>query len=166
MNSEPVESARGADTLTIERADIRSSDAQILIGALNAELSARYPEPGANHFRLQPEEVAPGCGAFLIASRGGKLVGCGAIRRIAGEAGEIKRMYVRPDERGRAVGRAILLALEQEARALGVVRLVLETGPRQPEAIALYERSGFTRTAAFGEYTESPLSVFMRKELG
>jgi putative acetyltransferase len=144
----------GDNLFTIRRADLLAVEAQALIRALNA-----------NHFRLDPEEVGPGRGAFLIASRDSQDVGCGAIRRLENRTGEIKRMYVCPAERGRGVGGAILSALEQEARTLGVVRLVLETGPRQPEAIALYERAGFTRIGAFGEYRESPLSVFMRKEL-
>jgi len=151
--------------VTVTRADLLSPVAQALILALNAELSARYPEDGATHFRLDRDEVRPGRGAFLIASRGGEAAGCGAIRRIDGQTGEIKRMYVRPDMRGRGVGRALLDALEAEARSLQVSRLVLETGDRQPEALALYERAGFSRIAPFGEYVDSPLSVCMAKEL-
>jgi GNAT superfamily N-acetyltransferase len=74
-------------------------------------------------------------------------------------------MYVSPEERGRGVGRALLAALEAEARALGVSRLVLETGIRQSRAIALYERAGFASIAPFGEYARSALSVCMGKDL-
>ena len=78
---EPALPARDCPTgLTVERADIRSPEAGALIEALNAELSSRYPEDGTTHFRLDAEEVAPGRGAFLIAARAGKPVGCGAIR--------------------------------------------------------------------------------------
>jgi putative acetyltransferase len=150
--------------LIVERSDIRSANARALIGALNAELSSRYPEPGATHFRLDAEEVAEGRGAFLIAYRSGQPVGCGALRRIDARTGEIKRMYVSPEERGRGVGRVILETLEVEARGLGIARPVLETGARQPEAIALYERAGFSTIAPFGEYIASPLSVCMGKE--
>jgi putative acetyltransferase len=156
-------SAQGS--LTIQRFDILAPEARTLIDALNAELSSRYPEPGANHFRLDPDEVAEGRGAFVIASRTGVAIGCGAIRTIEDRTGEIKRMYVSPEERGRRVGRALLAALEAEARALGMARLVLETGERQPEAIALYEREGFSRVEPFGEYVHSPLSVCMAKDL-
>jgi peroxiredoxin/GNAT superfamily N-acetyltransferase len=152
-------------SLTIRRFDIFAPEAQALIDSLNAELSGRYPEPGANHFRLDADEVTHGRGAFLIALRAGTPVGCGAIRRLDERTGEIKRMYVRPEERGRRVGRALLDALEAEARALGITRLVLETGDRQPEAIALYERAGFSKVAPFGEYVVSPLSVCMAKNL-
>jgi len=149
----------------VRRFDILSPAAQALIAALNAELSNRYPEEGANHFRLDPDEVADSRGAFLIASRSGKPIGCGAVRRIEDRTGEIKRMYVSPEERGRGVGHALLVALEAEARALGISRLVLETGDRQSEAMALYQRGGFSRIAPFGEYMGCPLSVCMAKEL-
>jgi len=149
----------------VERRDILSAEAQALIGALNAELSSRYPEDGATHFRLDPDEVAEGRGAFMIASQSGESVGCGAVRKNDDGAGEIKRMYVVPSRRGHGAGRAILDALEAEARTLGLTRLVLETGVRQPEAIALYARAGFVEIAPFGEYVGSPLSVCMAKDL-
>jgi len=151
--------------VVIERADILSREVRTLIEGLNAELSSRYPEDGATHFRLDPNEVAPGHGAFLVARRAGEPVGCGAVRRIDARTAEIKRMYVRPEARGHRVGRAVLAALETEAQRLGLTRLVLETGVRQPEAIALYERAGFARIPAFGEYVDSPLSVCMAKDL-
>ncbi|MGH7335512.1 MAG: GNAT family N-acetyltransferase [Candidatus Rokuibacteriota bacterium] len=144
---------------------IQSARAHALIAALNAELSARYPEDGATHFRLDVDEVAPGRGAFLVAHVDGEAVGCGAIRRLDGDMAEIKRMYVRPAARGRGVGGALLAALESEAHRLGVTRLVLETGERQPEALALYRGAGFVVIPAFGEYVDSPLSVCMGKEL-
>jgi putative acetyltransferase len=154
-----------AMSLTIRREALDSAVALELITALNAELSGRYPEAGATHFRLDLDEVAPGRGAFLIAYWQGRPVGCGAVRRLdAGEA-EVKRMYVSPDHRGKGLGRALLQRLEGEARELGARRLVLETGVRQPEAIGLYEGMGFRRIAAFGEYVDSPLSVCMAKPL-
>jgi len=136
-----------------------------LIRALNDELSARYPEPGANHFRLDAQEVAEGTGAFVVAYDGTRPVGCGAIRRLDRDTAEIKRMYVDEPARGRGIGRLVLARLEAEAHTLGVRRIVLETGVRQPEAIALYARAGFFQIPAFGEYLGSALSVCMGKEL-
>jgi putative acetyltransferase len=151
--------------VVIERCDIRSSTALGLIALLNAELTGRYPEEGATHFRLDPDEVVAGRGAFLIATRAGLPIGCGAVRRIDEHQAEIKRMYVKPQARNHGVGRAVLSALEAEARRLGLSRLVLETGIRQAEALALYERAGFARVAPFGEYVGSPLSVCMAKAI-
>jgi GNAT superfamily N-acetyltransferase len=154
-----------APGVVIRRFDILSAEAQELIAALNAELSGRYPEPGATHFRLDRDEVSDGRGAFVVASKSGRPVGCGAIRRIDQHTGELKRMYVRPQERGRGIGRALVRALETEALALGLTRLVLETGVRQTEAIALYQRCGFNDIPPYGEYVESPLSLCMAKDL-
>src|SRR5262249_14449887 len=121
--------------------------------------------PGATHFRLNPAEVAEGAGAFLVARRGGQAAGCGALRRLAEGVGELKRMYVCPEERGRGIGRRILAVLEAEARALGLRRIVLETGVRQAEALALYEGAGYRPIPAYGEYVGSPISVCMAKDL-
>jgi GNAT superfamily N-acetyltransferase len=154
-----------AEALTIRREPLDSPVALTLIGALNDELTATYPEPGANHFRLDLDEVAPGRGAFFVVYAGDEPVGCGAVRRMAGKEAEVKRMYVAASSRGKGVGRAILMALEVEARALGATRLVLETGPRQTEALALYTRAGFQEVPLFGEYVGSPMSVCMAKEL-
>jgi len=151
--------------LTIARCDILSSTARNLIETLNAELSATYPEQGACHFRLDADEVAEGNGAFLVAWRGPTPIGCGALRRIDPQTGELKRMYVAAQERSHGVGRALLAALESEARKLNLRKLVLETGIRQLAAIALYQRTGFNRIDPFGEYTTSPLSLCMAKVL-
>jgi putative acetyltransferase len=78
--------------VVVRRADILSATARALIAALNAELSIRYPEAGATHFRLDADEVVDGRGAFLVASRAGRPVGCGAVRRIEARTGDIKRM--------------------------------------------------------------------------
>jgi GNAT superfamily N-acetyltransferase len=151
--------------ITFERCDLRSPTALDLITALNAELSDTYPEPGATHFRLDPAEVAEGKGAFLVALCGNKPAGCGALRALEQGVGELKRMYVCPDQRGRGIGRRMLAALEAEARALGLKRIVLETGLRQDAALGLYTTSGYVAISAYGEYVESPLSVCMAKDL-
>ena len=149
----------------IRREDILSLVPQQLIRALNAELEERYPEEGANFFRLDADEVAKGRGAFLVAYIDGQPIGCGAVRRTDDTVAEIKRMYVAPSARGCGVGKRIVIELEAVARELGVRRLVLETGPRQPEAIAVYERAGFVEIPLFGEYIGSKFSVCMAKDL-
>jgi putative acetyltransferase len=150
---------------SIVKESLETRVAQELIFSLNNELSERYPEPGATHFQLAAEEVADGRGAFLVAYLDSRAVACGALRTIEPGLGEIKRMFVRPTARGRGIGRAVLDALEAEARQLGLRRLVLETGSRQAEALALYQRAGYSRIPAFGDYLDSPLSVCMAKDL-
>jgi putative acetyltransferase len=149
----------------VQRQELASRVAQRLIAELNAELTARYPEDGANFFNLDADEVSEGRGGFFVAYIDGAPIGCGAVRRIEPSVAEIKRMYVAPPARGQGVGRQILNALEAEARRLGMKRLVLETGPRQPDAIALYTRAGYCEIPLFGEYIGSNFSVCMAKDL-
>ena len=163
------------DALEIASEPLTSTVTLALIAALNAELSAGYPEPGATHFRLDLAEVAPGAGVFLVARLRGRPVGCGAlrclrdaalVRELGPQAGEIKRMYVAPDVRGQGIGRALLARLEEEARSFDLVRVVLETGTRQTEALAMYRRSGFVGIPAYGEYAAPPAtSVCLAKDL-
>lgn len=164
-----------ASALEIVAEPLMGQVAQSLIATLNAELSALYPEPGATHFQLDPAQVAPGAGAFLVARRGGEPIGCGALRRLTdadavaqlgSDVGELKRMFVAREGRGTGIGRALLAQLESEARALGLSRLVLETGMRQHEALALYRRAGYADITAYGEYSLSPgTSVCLAKTL-
>ncbi len=149
----------------LRQTNLASPCAQHLIGQLNAELTERYPEEGANFFHLGEEEVAEGRGGFFAAYSEDTPIGCGAVRIIEPGVAEFKRMYVAPAVRGQGVGRRIVEALEQESRRLGAHRIVLETGPRQPEAIALYARAGFAEIPLYGEYVDSQFSVCMAKEL-
>jgi len=88
------------------------------------------------------------------------------VRLVDAETGELKRMYVSPDVRGKGVGRRLVAALEAEARALGARRLVLETGTRQTAALALYRATGFDPIPLYGEYEQSPeTSVCLGKDL-
>jgi GNAT superfamily N-acetyltransferase len=151
--------------LTIAAEPLGSPDARALIAALDADILERYPNPDDNFFELAAEEVAPHQGAFVIARVSGRAIGCGAVRRIDADTAEIKRMYVAPEARGRRVARTILATLEAEAARIGVTRLVLETGDRQLEAVALYVAAGFQPIPRFGEYVNAPLSVCFGKEL-
>ena len=155
-----------SEAITIARAELTSEVSRALIDSLNAELRGVYPEPGANHFHLDPEEVADERGTFLVVYREGTPVGCGALRLLDAETAELKRMYVSPVVRGGGLGRCLVAALEAEARALGVRRLVLETGVRQAAALALYRATGFHPIPLFGEYCLSPeTSVCLGKDL-
>ena len=149
----------------MQRGGVGTPAVRALISALNAEITKRYPEENANFFRLDAGEIAPGHGAFLVATIDGEVVGCGAVRRLGDTDAEIKRMYVTPSFRGCGTGRALLVALEGEARSLGATRLVLETGERLFETVALYERAGFTIIPPFNEYVGARLSLCMGKEL-
>src|SRR6185503_16299650 len=96
---------------------------------------------------------------------GGNPVACGAFRPLEGNVAEIKRMFVVPDHRGRGYSKAILRELERLARENGYTTVRLETGDRQPEAIGLYQRSGYHRIPNFGIYVEDQRSVCFEKQL-
>src|SRR5471032_745362 len=117
--------ADSLQSLTVRREELHSPSACSLIAALNAELEVAYPEPNARHFRLDAAEVSGEKGAFIVGYWLDNPVACGAIRCIEAEVAEIKRMYVIPAARGRGFSRVLLTALEDNARALGVRRLVL-----------------------------------------
>ena len=153
-------------TIEIRRAALTSPDAARLIAALNTELTATFPEPGATHFSLTGAQVGVGEGAFVVAYLDDIAVGCGAVRRLDETTAELKRMYVVPSLRGRGIGRAIVEALEREARLLGSTKVVLETGRRLKPAVKLYEATGYVRIPLFGEYLSSPdTSVCFGKSL-
>ena len=141
---------------------------------LDAYLYKSYPvdefPPEINDI-LDPQALTHSSVTFVAAwaaSEDGEALGCGAMQRMADEAGtygEIKRMFVKPEARGHRIAEKILYELDTVARSEGIERLVLETGVRQPEAIRLYERCGYTVRGSFGGYSDDFVSVFMEKRL-
>jgi len=103
---------------------------------------------------------------FFVARWNARAVGCGAMVINQGEASaELKRMFVDPASRGRGVARSLLGLIEEQARSLGLRRVLLETGVKSIEALALYKRHGYRERGPFGSYRADPLSVFMEKQL-
>lgn len=92
-------------------------------------------------------------------------VACGAIKPFSEGQMEVKRMYVHPDYRGKGLASEVLQELEKWAGELGSRACVLETGKRQPEAIALYQKAGYAVTENYGQYIGVENSVCMRKDL-
>ncbi len=128
-------------------------DVQRLADDQQTEIRARYGgklEPG------RPPSAADVAVVLLASDDDGTPLGCGALRPLDGGAAEVKRMYVVPPARGAGVGRAVLAELEAAARERGWTTLRLETGPLQPEAVALYTGAGYTATGPFGGYADDP----------
>jgi GNAT superfamily N-acetyltransferase len=152
-------------TLTIASVPLPSTDAAILTAGLDKELAARYPGIPPRPFSLTNAQISSGNGIFLVAKLGLESVGCGALQRIDTNTGEIRCMYVKPSARGHGVGHCLLDELEGYARKGGLGLLILATGIRQPEAIQLYERCGFTRTSHPVGAIRTRVSVYMAKAL-
>lgn len=130
-----------------ERSD---SDPELagLLDAAFAELVAKYGAEGRSRVR--------GGARYLVLAIDGRAAGCGAIQPFDAETGELKRMYIAPEFRGQGLARELLAALEELALAMEYVALRLTTGEQQPEAIGLYESSGYERTEPYGKYVDQP----------
>ncbi|WP_410623797.1 GNAT family N-acetyltransferase [Amycolatopsis sp. cmx-8-4] len=138
-------------------------DAVRLREAQRVELDARYGtddhEPGA----LPTAETMA---VFLVARDSeGTAVGCGGLRPLGPDTAEIKRMYIDPAARGTGVATALLRALEDHARELGIPRLLLETGTGQPDAMRFYQREGYEPIEAYGPYRGESISRCFARDL-
>jgi GNAT superfamily N-acetyltransferase len=163
-----------ADALEIVRVDYGHPDAMLLIGEVQAEYVARYGGP--DNTPLDPLMFEPPLGSFYVGYLefdGPRPVASGAWRAHddveafgTRRTAEVKRMYVAPEARARGVARAMLAHLERAAAAAGAEAMILETGTAQPEAMALYESSGYTSIPSFGYYRHAPLNRCYGKALG
>jgi GNAT superfamily N-acetyltransferase len=146
----------------IRRVGYGHPDAVQLIEEVQAEYVIRYG--GRDETPIDPLMFEPPTGSFFVGYLDQAPVATGAWRRSpvlalgATRTAEVKRMYVVPAARGRAVARLMLAHLEADAAAHGVEAIVLETGTAQPEAMALYESSGYTPIPPFGHYQDSELN--------
>ncbi len=138
-------------------------EAVALITELEEVLEPLYPQEcrlGLSVERLIYEGVP-----FFVLRSEGVAAACGGVKLLRTEFGEIKRMYVRPEFRGKGFAKLILNHLAEYAQANGINLLRLETGIHQTEAIALYEKMGFYRIPPFGNYREDPVSLCYEKPL-
>jgi GNAT superfamily N-acetyltransferase len=141
-------------------------DASELIEELQQEYVVRYG--GNDATPITHDEFAAPTGLFLVARVDGEPGGCGAFRRHGGPGStiaEIKRMYVRPQRRGSGLADQILAELEARAVAAGYQRMILESGGAQPEAMAFYQRCGYTEIEPFGYYKDSDQNHCYGKDL-
>lgn len=156
--------------LRIERLPITHPDAHRLVEEVQAEYVARYG--GRDETPIDPAYFTEPMGAFFVGYLDDEPVATGAWRRrtdvvVDGSSAtaEVKRMYVAAPGRRRGLARAMLAHLEDTARLAGAEVMVLETGIRQPEAISLYEFSGYRPVPGFGFYRDSPISRCFARSL-
>jgi putative acetyltransferase len=141
-------------------------DLRELIAALNDYLIPLSPLEF--QFKMTVDQMAqPDTTVFVARDAAGRAVGCGALKVQTADMAEVKRMYTRPELRGRRIGAAILDEIERLARQKGIAVLMLETGeaPGFEPAYRLYENAGFTVRGAFLDYPDSGWSRFYEKSL-
>jgi GNAT superfamily N-acetyltransferase len=147
--------------LRIELVPVSHPDAHLLVEQVQQEYVVRYG--GRDRTPMQEADLAPPFGAFYVGYLDGRPVMTGAWRFRAdvtrlgsSRPAEVKRMYVAPSARRQGLARLMLAHLEDAARAAGAEVMVMETGPAQPEAIALYLAAGYQPIEPFGHYRDSP----------
>lgn len=138
-----------------------------VVRALEAELQQEYVlrYGGGDESPVDPAQFAPPHGLFLVGFVDDEPVASGGYRQHEDGVAEIKRMYVVGDRRRTGYARRLLAELERRAAAAGYRRILLETGLRQPEAIELYQTSGYQPVSDFGYYQGKPLSRAFGKDL-
>jgi GNAT superfamily N-acetyltransferase len=137
---------------------------QQLVARVQQEYVQRYGGPDGAV--VDPGEFLPPRGLFLVAEVGDRPAGCGAWRAVEPGVVEVKRVYVEPGFRRRGLAQELVELLERSAAAAGHRAVVLNTGTRQPEALALYVDAGYRPVAGYGIYATSPGAVFLGKSLG
>lgn len=148
--------------IELVRADQKSGEFLELVALLDAELRVR---DGDDHDFYAQFNKTVGLAGVVVAMDEDIAVGCGAFRKYDDTTAEIKRMYVRDEYRGKRIATDILAELERWASESGFTQCILETGQKQPEAIALYRREGYEQIENYGQYADVYNSVCMKKIL-
>jgi putative acetyltransferase len=149
--------------IKVSRETPRQPDVVTLIRQSDVLMQSLYPAE-SNHL-VDIDSLAGPHVHFFVARENGRALGCGAFVLGVNRQAEMKRVFVDPAARGKGIARMIMDALEREAASLGVALIQLETGIKQPEAIALYRKFGYVERGPFGSYQPDPLSLFMEKRL-
>jgi GNAT superfamily N-acetyltransferase len=148
--------------LHIIRTDSDNPDFRELVRLLDQDLAIRDGEEHAFYSQFnQLDKIRYAVVAYFE----DLPVGCGALRAYSDDAVEVKRMFVLPELRGRGIAGRVLSELETWAGELGFARCMLETGKKQPEAIHLYQKSGYELIPNYGQYLEVENSVCMEKRI-
>lgn len=140
-----VSPVAGAPDLTVRAVQVGDPELQPLLDELVVEYGTRYAQltPQSQLTEVPESDFLPPDGAFLLVIEDGESIAGGALRRYDEDTAEVKRVWTASRHRRRGLAHRVMAELEQQARELGYTRLHLTTGPRQPEAAALYLSSGY-----------------------
>jgi GNAT superfamily N-acetyltransferase len=138
--------------LTLAREPYADPGPQWVVAQAEAELVVRYGFLHEGERGLTAGMFDPPAGAFVVGRAGfaGPPVGGVGVRAVGPGLGEVRRLWVDPDRRGSGVARRLMGEIEEASRDLGLTALQLDTGERQPEAVALYEATGWVRESVDG----------------
>jgi GNAT superfamily N-acetyltransferase len=146
--------------INLVRTNSDNSDFRELVALLDEDLQIR---DGDEHSFYAQFNKIDKIQHVVVAYEDSEAVGCGAIKEYEKSVAEIKRMFVRTERRGCGIAKIILSELETWAGELGFSECILETGWKQPEAIALYQKSGYETIPNYGQYNGVENSVCMKK---
>ena len=150
------------DMITLVRTNSESADFVMLVKYLDADLAVRDGDEHAFYSQFNKIDRIRYC---VVAYDNSTPVGCGAIKEFSADAMEVKRMFVNPIARKLGVATKVLGELEKWAKELGYKSCILETGKKQPEAIALYEKNGYLSIPNYGQYDGIENSLCFEKKL-
>lgn len=148
--------------ISILRTTSDNRDFIALVKVLDADLAQR---DGSDHSFYAQFNKLDKIKHVVVAYEDDKAVACGAIKEFDASTMEVKRMYTLPDCRGKGIATKVLSELEKWAAELSCQKCVLETGKRQPEAIALYRKNGYKIIPNYGQYTGIENSVCFEKRI-
>ncbi len=148
--------------LILVRTNAQQQDFIDLVKLLDADLAVK---DGKDHSFYSQFNKIDMIQYALVAYEGSHPVGCGAIKKYSTETMEIKRMFILPELRGKGIATMVLKELEDWAAELGFTRCILETGKRQPDAIGLYSKNGYSQMPNYGQYAGIENSVCFEKLL-
>lgn len=148
--------------IRLVRTDATSDDFSMLVAALDKELAIR---DGADHSFFAQYNKTDHIKHIVVAYAGDVPVGCGAIKEYAAGTMEVKRMFVPLEHRGHGIASLVLAELEDWAREMNYISCILETGLKQPEAIALYRKNLYNTIPNYGQYADVAGSVCFKKLL-
>lgn len=147
---------------TVKKTSSSDADFQKLAWELDQDLAIKNGEKNVFFAQYNKSDEL---NHVLVAYIDEEPVGCGALKEYDRTIMEIKRMYVRPNHRGKGLSKAILMALTTWAKELGYLKCILETGEQMTEAIALYKRNGFEIIPNYGQYAKIEDSICFEKQL-
>ncbi len=142
------------------RTDSTNLDFQELVKELDIDLAIRDGEEHSFFAQFNKIDLIK---HVVVAYINNEAVGCGAIKHYEDNTMEIKRMFVKPNNRGKGIATNVLKELENWTNELNYEKCILETGIKQPEAIALYKKNNYNQISNYGQYAEVESSVCFEK---